>query len=147
MRLIKPGSRDKIMEVPRQEENMETESNEGSNCPICKNPIDKQTHSAIYACGHSFHSTCLEASLENDLKCPVCREIPEFPIPHETLQECGGCASSGSQSRDMLCASSKCLHLHTINCHHSFLREQDLYPPFSIQFVEGVRLEFILARS
>ena len=149
MRLIKPGSRDKIMEVPGQEENMETESNEGSNCPICKNLINKQTHSSIYACGHSFHSVCLEASLENDLKCPVCREIPEFPIPHETLQECGGCASSGSQSRDMLCASSKCLHLHTINCHHSFLREKDLYPPFSIQFVEGVRLddEFVGCRS
>ena len=149
MRLIKPGSRDKIMEVPRQEENMETESNEGSNCPICKNLINKQTQSSIYACGHSFHSTCLEASLENDLKCPVCREIPEFPIPYETLQQCEGCASSGSQTRDMLCASSKCLHLHTINCHHSFLREQDLYPPFSIQFVEGVRLDedFIGCRS
>ena len=49
----------------------------------------------------------------------------------------------------MLCASLKCLHLHIINCQHSFLREQDLYPPFSIQFVERVRLDedFIGCRS
>ena len=149
MRLIKPGSRDKIMEVPGQEEVMETECNEASSCPICKNPFNKNAPSSIYACGHSFHSICLEASLENDLKCPVCREIPEFPIPNDTLQQCGECVSSGYQNRDMLCASSKCQHLHTISCHHSFLREQELFPPFSIQFVEGIKLDehFIGCRS
>ena len=138
MRLIKPGSRDKIIEAPHDEA-MDTESNDNT-CPICQNPFSRTIRTSIYGCGHSFHSSCLDASLENDLKCPVCRIIPEFPIPTEILQKCGECVNSGFESRETLCVSAKCNHLHTIACHHAYLREHDIVPPSPVQTVEDLRL-------
>ena len=150
MRLTKPGSRDKIIETPNEDENrMDTDqSAEPNGCPICKTAYAQEDKIAIYACGHTFHSLCLETALEADLKCPVCREIPDFPIPTEDLEKCEECVNTDYQNREMLCASSKCLHLHTIGCHHSHLREYDITPPSTTEFVAGVRMdeEFIGCR-
>ena len=107
MRLTKPGSRDKIIEAPNEDENVmdiDQGAAETNRCPICKTTYAQGDIMAIYACGHTFHALCLETALEADLKCPVCREIPEFPIPTEDLEKCEECVNTDYQKqRDVMC--------------------------------------------
>ena len=50
--------------------------NEKDDCPICLGPFKESGPiKATGACDHVFHAQCLEDSLKQDFKCPVCRAV------------------------------------------------------------------------
>ena len=52
------------------------DENENDDCPICLGPFKESGPiKATGACDHVFHAQCLEDSLKQDFKCPVCRAV------------------------------------------------------------------------
>jgi hypothetical protein len=50
-------------------------------CSICLDPVTEEQWvdrrlSTFLACGHGFHTNCIEAWLENHNTCPECRQNP-----------------------------------------------------------------------
>ena len=52
---------------------MSTESN---LCPICYDPITKDTGITTLACTHSYHLGCISRWFSVDESCPCCRSPP-----------------------------------------------------------------------
>lgn len=47
------------------------------DCPICMDPINKETGVSTLTCGHSYHLSCISKWLQDGTKtCPMCRGIP-----------------------------------------------------------------------
>ena len=42
-------------------------------CPICLEPLDKNSNFCVTECGHQFHTSCLCKSVKINGKCPLCR--------------------------------------------------------------------------
>ena len=52
------------------------DENENDDCPICLGPFKESgSIKGTGACDHVFHAKCLEDSLKQDFKCPVCRAV------------------------------------------------------------------------
>jgi predicted Zn-ribbon and HTH transcriptional regulator len=51
---------------------------ENKTCPISLEPIISR-NSGVLNCGHVFRGTSLQAHLQTDNKCPVCRKQPIVP--------------------------------------------------------------------
>lgn len=55
---------------------------EGSECPICYEPIVSHKNAYLTECNHAFHKTCLtkwyeaKETKENSVDCPMCRQDP-----------------------------------------------------------------------
>ena len=47
-----------------------TFSMDGSDCPICLEPLRK---GFITPCGHKYHCACLRKHMRTSLQCPMCR--------------------------------------------------------------------------
>lgn len=77
----------------------------GDRCPIClhdNNDDDEAeveepaTWKRIAACGHLFHSACVERWLKVKLTCPVCR----YPATMATIEEIPGMAQLAIDDAD-----------------------------------------------
>jgi hypothetical protein len=56
----------------------------GTVCSICMSAIDGDQESMLTPCGHAFHSGCLLRWMQEDMVCPVCREVlPEAVHPEQ----------------------------------------------------------------
>ena len=44
-----------------------------SDCPVCFCELEKESFGFVLACGHAFHSLCLEDWLKIKAVCPVCK--------------------------------------------------------------------------
>ena len=141
LKIRKRGSRDRIINTDPveadAEQGQEEEAMEVANpptCPLCIQPYMDSTN-AIFHCGHVFHLSCLRVSMENDIRCPICRTPPGIEISQETL--CNRCDHSAGIENMII--SSKCGHLHTMQCHHSYLEEREVPIPVTVEAAEAMK--------
>ena len=132
LRVSKRGQSDSLIHVPAQAEDMdqteqESDDQAGTRCPICIAPFNNINPIAVYACGHTFHESCLKSSLTQSMKCPTCRAIP--PNINSDRIECLRCITDGTEG-DTIVMSRRCNHLHFSTCQRSHLSTLDAeYPP------------------
>ncbi|XP_078177478.1 RING-H2 finger protein ATL39-like [Carex rostrata] len=56
----------------------------GLVCPICKDPFEKRDIVLqLPLCIHSYHKECIEAWLQRNLTCPVCRCRVDMEVPRD----------------------------------------------------------------
>ena len=51
-------------------------SNNTSLCPICYDPITKETGNTTLSCSHSYHLACISRWFDTVPSCPCCRSSP-----------------------------------------------------------------------
>ena len=57
----------------------EEEEEEEDRCAICLVSLSSEPTCSLTGCGHSFHSSCIVASLQHNRACPLCRYAPSSP--------------------------------------------------------------------
>jgi hypothetical protein len=72
-----------------------------TDCPICLDKINDSIY--VTFCGHIFHKDCIHASLERDIRCPICRrDITKTGSKKVFWVNKEGCqGNKWSESRDM----------------------------------------------
>ena len=53
------------------------EGGAGDCCPVCLEPLSSEAEMRMPGCGHRFHVTCCLTFAQYEVKCPVCRHVPE----------------------------------------------------------------------
>ena len=149
MRTHKPGQPDQIIHAPQDStqpdqrgEDMDTDAPTGS-CSICGDQFNNSVQLAIYFCGHSFHEVCLSATIESQgLKCPICRKVPPtLSANNLNCEQCFHLSNNGLPvEEDGLCVSSKCHHLHSLNCQTRYLSSREVDIPSTRESAELMRL-------
>ncbi|GFZ11005.1 RING/U-box superfamily protein [Actinidia rufa] len=63
----------------------------GSECPVCLTAfVDGEVIRKVIACGHLFHTTCIEMWLTSHSNCPVCRACIGAAKRSKTTAATGG---------------------------------------------------------
>lgn len=58
------------------------------NCAICQDRMEAQNATRkIHACGHSFHTECIDTWFERSVSCPVCRHDIRVEQSHARVEE------------------------------------------------------------
>lgn len=97
-------------------EKEEEEGRYGRECTVCLGEYEKgEILGTLHTCGHSFHKNCIDAWLQSNVSCPLCRTI----LKHK-LEE------KDDNNMDELPTSTLCigpqLNIVTENCNNDSLR-------------------------
>lgn len=47
-----------------------------TTCTVCFGDLDEAETVTLPGCGHAFHTACILTAAQYDVKCPVCRRVP-----------------------------------------------------------------------
>lgn len=67
----------------------------GKVCAVCVEEVEDSAAIRLPGCGHVFHASCALAFAQYDVRCPVCRRVPEGVAPRGERE--GG--SEGEEGR------------------------------------------------
>lgn len=59
---------------------VDTSSIPDTECPVCLSSVQNGDRAvSLHVCGHWFHTSCIQSSLEHGKRCPVCRALVDKP--------------------------------------------------------------------